>query len=69
MTVNRNKTGSFSMVNSHSIQLGKNGKLRHFLTIEGLNREIITEILDTAESFAGVAEQSVKRFPCYVARP
>ena len=51
------------MVNSHSIQLGKNGKLRHFLTIEGLNREIITEILDTAESFAGVAEQSVKKVP------
>ena len=34
-----------------NIQLDDNGKLRHFLGIEGLNQTIITEILDTAASF------------------
>ncbi|VAW80161.1 Aspartate carbamoyltransferase [hydrothermal vent metagenome] len=44
-------------------QIGKDGRLRHFLSIEGLNRTLLTEILDTAESFAGVTEQSVKKVP------
>ncbi len=46
-----------------NLQLDANGRLRHFLAIEGLNREILTEILDTAESFAGVTEQNVKKVP------
>jgi len=45
------------------IQVDENGKLKHFLNIEGLNRELISEILDTAESFSGVAEQAVKKVP------
>jgi aspartate carbamoyltransferase catalytic subunit len=45
------------------IQLDSQGHLRHFLTIEGLSRELLTGILDTAESFAGVAQQSVKKVP------
>jgi aspartate carbamoyltransferase catalytic subunit len=45
------------------IQVDENGKLKHFLNIEGLNRELINEILDTAESFSGVAEQAVKKVP------
>jgi len=44
-----------------NIQL-ENGRLKHFLTIEGLGSEILTQILDTAESFAGVNE-SVKKVP------
>ncbi|MCF6281350.1 MAG: aspartate carbamoyltransferase catalytic subunit [Candidatus Polarisedimenticolaceae bacterium] len=51
------------MVHSHNIQLDKQGRLRHFLTIEDLSREILTEILDTAESFSGVSERSVKKVP------
>ena len=47
----------------HNIQLDKNGRLRHFLTIEGLNRKLLVEILDTAESFSGVTAQSVKKVP------
>ncbi|MDX1250686.1 MAG: aspartate carbamoyltransferase catalytic subunit [Gammaproteobacteria bacterium] len=47
----------------HNIQLDKNGRLRHFLTIEGLSRKLLVEILDTAESFSGVAEQTVKKVP------
>ena len=46
-----------------NIQLDKDGKLRHFLSIEGLPRKLLIDILDTAESFAGVTEQSVKKVP------
>ncbi len=46
-----------------NIQLDAHGRLRHFLTIEGLGRELLTEILDTSESFAGVADQAVKKVP------
>ena len=45
-----------------NIQLDKDGKLKHFLTIEGLGTDILNQILDTAESFAGVNE-SVKKVP------
>jgi aspartate carbamoyltransferase catalytic subunit len=50
-------------VSSGSAQLDSDGQLRHFLTVEGLGRELLTRILDTAESFAGVAQQSVKKVP------
>jgi aspartate carbamoyltransferase catalytic subunit len=46
-----------------SLQLDDQGNLRHFLTIEGLGRDLLTRILDTAESFAGVADRSVKKVP------
>ncbi len=48
---------------SRNLQLDEQGRLRHFLTIEGLNRQILTEILDTAESFSGVSEQQIKKVP------
>jgi aspartate carbamoyltransferase catalytic subunit len=44
-------------------QLNKDGKLKHLLSIEGLPRAILTQILDTAESFVGVAEREVKKVP------
>ncbi|MCK5002246.1 MAG: aspartate carbamoyltransferase catalytic subunit [Gammaproteobacteria bacterium] len=46
-----------------NIQLDKNGQLKHFLTVEGLSTELLTNILDTAESFANINEQSVKKVP------
>ncbi len=46
-----------------NLQVDENGRLRHFLSINGLSRDIITDILDTAESFAGVTEQSIKKVP------
>ncbi len=46
-----------------SVQLDDTGRLRHFLTIDGLNQELLTEILDTAEGFAGVSERTVKKVP------
>ena len=48
---------------TREIQLDAKGRLRHFLTIEGLDRELLTEILDKAESFAGVSAQAVKKVP------
>ena len=44
-------------------QLSSDGQLKHLLSIEGLPKEILTQILDTAESFVGVAEREVKKVP------
>ncbi len=46
-----------------NLQLDENGRLRHFLTIEGLKRALLMELLDTAESFTSVTEQAVKKVP------
>jgi aspartate carbamoyltransferase catalytic subunit len=46
-----------------SLQLTNSGKLRHFLTIEGLSREMLISILDTAESFASVKDRNIKKVP------
>jgi len=46
-----------------NIQLDENGRLKHFLTIEGLGSEILTEILDTAENFTSVNNRVVKKVP------
>lgn len=46
-----------------SPQLNKNGELQHLLSIEGLPREILIQILDTASSFVGVTEREVKKVP------
>ncbi len=46
-----------------NIQLDPNGRLRHFLTIDGLSRDLLTGILDAAESFTGVSERTVKKVP------
>jgi aspartate carbamoyltransferase catalytic subunit len=51
------------MKDVRNIQLDEHGRLRHFLTIEGLSRALLTEILDTADSFAGIAERAVKKVP------
>jgi len=44
-------------------QLNAEGKLQHLLSIEGLPREVLVQILDTAESFVGVTEREVKKVP------
>ena len=46
-----------------SIQLTKSGRLKHFLTITGLSKEILTEILDTADSLIEVGERNIKKVP------
>lgn len=44
-------------------QLTDNGDLKHFLTIEGLAREKLVNILDTAESFGGVGDHAARKVP------
>ena len=44
-------------------QLNANGELQHLLSIEGLPRALLLQILDTAESFAGVTERDIKKVP------
>ncbi|MBU2570918.1 MAG: aspartate carbamoyltransferase catalytic subunit [Gammaproteobacteria bacterium] len=48
---------------SHNLQLNAEGKLKHFLTIDGLDKALLTEILDTAESFAEMSGHHVKKVP------
>ncbi len=45
------------------IQIAPDGRLRHCLTTEGMGGERITEILDLAESFAGVNNKVIKKVP------
>jgi aspartate carbamoyltransferase catalytic subunit len=46
-----------------NLQLNEHGRLRHFLTIEGLSRDLLVQILDTAESFATLPGRPVKKVP------
>lgn len=46
-----------------NLQLTEQGNLKHFISIEGLPKELLTEILDTAESFAAISTQNVKKYP------
>lgn len=53
----------FEQTDPNQIQLNSNGQLKHYLTTEGLSRELLTEILDTADSFVDMGEQQVKKVP------
>ncbi len=44
-------------------QLNNKGNLNHLLSIEGLSKEKIIQILDTAESFLKIGERDVKKVP------
>jgi aspartate carbamoyltransferase catalytic subunit len=45
------------------LQFDEHGRLRHFLTTEGLGRDTILKILDTAESFISIGEREIKKVP------
>ena len=53
---------TMSQIHSH-LQLNPQGQLRHFLTVEGLSEDLLTEVLDTADSFLEVGERAVKKVP------
>src|SRR5512140_2129429 len=55
-----NWSGGSKMLNP---QLNKNGELIHLLSTEGLPKSILTQILDTAESFMEVSSREVKKVP------
>ncbi|MEJ2360582.1 MAG: aspartate carbamoyltransferase catalytic subunit [Gammaproteobacteria bacterium] len=50
-------------MSKQDIQFDQSGKLRHFLTIEGLPRQTIIDILDNAEKFTTVGTRTVKKVP------
>ncbi len=47
----------------HNPQLNDHGELTHLLSIDGLPREVIHHILDTAASFIEVSDREVKKVP------
>ena len=44
-------------------QLNRHGELIHLLTTEGLSRDILTHVLDTAAQFVSVSDREVKKVP------
>jgi aspartate carbamoyltransferase catalytic subunit len=52
-----------SLSDPQQIQLNDKGQLRHFISVEGLSNKILTEILDTADSFISTQERAVKKVP------
>jgi aspartate carbamoyltransferase catalytic subunit len=50
-------------VNRRNPQLNADGELIHLLSIEGLPREVLTHILDTAGTFLSVNDREVKKVP------
>ena len=50
------------MIKRHP-QLNEHGELKHLLTIEGLPKAIITQLLDTAGGFINVNDREVKKLP------
>jgi len=51
------------MLSRRNPQLNAHGELIHLLSIEGLPRAVITQILDTAGTFLSVSERDVKKVP------
>ncbi|NLY35348.1 MAG: aspartate carbamoyltransferase catalytic subunit [Alcaligenaceae bacterium] len=47
----------------HNPQLNRHGELTHLLSTEGLPKDILTHILDTAQTFVPLAEREVKKVP------
>ncbi|HIG78853.1 MAG TPA: aspartate carbamoyltransferase catalytic subunit, partial [Cycloclasticus sp.] len=54
---------SFKAPDSSCLQLDEQGRLRHFLTTESLSKDVLTEIMDVAESFSTISHQAVKKVP------
>ena len=51
------------MLYKRNPQLNRNGELIHLLSTEGLSRDILTHILDTASQFVSVNDREVKKVP------
>ena len=51
------------MLYKRNPQLNKNGELIHLLSTEGLSKDILTHILNTAENFVSVNDREVKKVP------
>lgn len=51
------------MTDNTNIQLTESGELKHFLTLDGLSRETLTNVLDNAEKFTSVGDKAIKKVP------
>ena len=51
------------MLYKRNPQLNRHGELIHLLSTEGLSRDILTHILDTASQFVSVSDREVKKVP------
>jgi len=51
------------MSTRHNPQLNTNGELIHLLSTEGLSRDLIMHVLDTASNFVSVSDREVKKVP------
>ena len=51
------------MLYKRNPQLNKNGELIHLLSTEGLSKDILTHILNTADNFVSVNDREVKKVP------
>ena len=51
------------MLHKRNPQLNRHGELIHLLSIEGLPREVVVNILDTAGTFLSVNDREVKKVP------
>ena len=51
------------MLDKRNPQLNKNGELIHLLSPEGLSRDILTHIVDTANNFVSVNDREIKKLP------
>ena len=51
------------MLYKRNPQLNKNGELIHLLSTEGLSRDLLIHILDTATQFVSVSDRDVKKVP------
>ncbi len=47
----------------HNPQLNNNGELQHLITIEGIPKNLIIRILDTATSFVSLGNREIKKVP------
>lgn len=51
------------MPSTSQLQLNPDASLRHFLTTEGLSRDLMTQIMDRAEQFLGDDPRQLKKMP------
>ncbi|NDY93254.1 aspartate carbamoyltransferase catalytic subunit [Ideonella livida] len=51
------------MLSKRNPQLNRHGELIHLLSIEGLPKQVLTHILDTASTFLSVNDREVKKVP------
>jgi len=55
------KTAAGELPDASELQLDRNGRLRHLLTLRGLSRDMLVGLLDQAESYLSPMDQPVVR--------